>query len=512
MSFTAHWRIGQRLALAYGLIVALLLAVTAVTLPQLASTQAATHSLVTEQAERLALANEWREAIATNSQRALALGLSADESLKEHFADKIKATSARTSEVQKRYAELETTPEGRAGQERLAEVRKRYLATRDEMLAARGDASKLAQTGASFKKIAEEYMGVATDVVKFQQERAKAMGATVDQAIVTARSVFLGAVLLTVVLCVVSGLQLARSLAAPLGQLQASAQRIADGDLSESLNTTGERSELGRLHDAMASMQSALRRLVQQVRESSDSIRIASTEVASGNTDLSHRTESTASNLQQTASSVQQLTGTVRQSADTAAEANRMADSAHHVARQGGEAVRSVVDTMAGIQESSRKIADIIGTIDGIAFQTNILALNAAVEAARAGEQGRGFAVVAGEVRTLAQRSSAASREIRGLIDSSVQRVEQGTRAVEGAGRTMTEIVTGVQQVGSLIAEISVATREQSQGLDVVNQSVAALDQATQQNAALVEEGAAAAESLQEQAQRLHALVADYRV
>ncbi|MEK8051273.1 methyl-accepting chemotaxis protein [Ideonella sp. DXS22W] len=512
MSFLNHWRIGQRVALAYGLVLAVLLAVIAVTLPQLASTEASIRNLVTEQAERLALAQEWREAIATNSQRALALGLSADDGLKAHFEDKIKATSARTTEVQKRYAELETTPEGRAGQERLADVRKRYLATRERLLAARGNPAQVASIGEEFKKTADEYMGVAREVVSFQQNRAKDVGAKVHEDLAFARAVFLGAVLLAVLVAAGSGVLLSRSLSVPLARLEASAQRIAAGDLGERLAATGERSEVGRLNDAMASMQEALRQLVQQVRDSSESIRVASAEVATGNADLSQRTEATASHLQQTASSMEQIAGTVRQSAGTAAEANHMAAQAQQVAQQGGQAVHSVVDTMAGIQDASRRIADIIGTIDGIAFQTNILALNAAVEAARAGEQGRGFAVVAGEVRTLAQRSSAAAREIRGLIEASVERVSQGTQAAEGAGRTMGDIVSGVQRVSSLIAEINVATTEQSQGLDVVNQAVASLDQATQQNAALVEQGAAAAHSLQEQAQRLHSLVAGYRV
>jgi methyl-accepting chemotaxis protein len=248
------------------------------------------------------------------------------------------------------------------------------------------------------------------------------------------------------------------------------------------------------------------------VRHSADSIQTASAEIASGNADLSTRTEQTASNLQQTASSMSQLTGAVRQSADAAGTANQLATSAAEVAQRGGAVVGQVVSTMGEINDSSRKISDIIGTIDGIAFQTNILALNAAVEAARAGEQGRGFAVVAGEVRSLAQRSASAAREIKALIGNSVERVEAGTRLVQDAGSTMNEIVASVQRVADIIAEIGAGAGEQSQGISTINTAVNQLDQMTQQNAALVEESAAAAESLKDQAQRLSEVVATFRL
>ena len=251
---------------------------------------------------------------------------------------------------------------------------------------------------------------------------------------------------------------------------------------------------------------------IQQVRQAADSIRTASGEIASGNADLSSRTEQTASNLQQTASSMEQLTGTVRHSADAAAQANQLASSAAQVAQRGGSVVSQVVATMDEINASSKKIADIIGVIDGIAFQTNILALNAAVEAARAGEQGRGFAVVAGEVRSLAQRSAEAAKQIKALIGTSVDKVEAGSRLVGDAGQTMSEIVASVQRVSDIIGEISAAAAEQSQGIGQVNTAVTQLDQMTQQNAALVEQSAAAAESLKDQAQRLAGVVARFHL
>jgi methyl-accepting chemotaxis protein len=259
-------------------------------------------------------------------------------------------------------------------------------------------------------------------------------------------------------------------------------------------------------------MQRELALVVGGIGQAADSIRTASSEIASGNLDLSSRTEQTAGSLQQTASAMEQLTGTVRQTADSARTANRLAESASEVAQRGGSVVAQVVTTMDEINTSSKKIADIIGTIDGIAFQTNILALNAAVEAARAGEQGRGFAVVASEVRSLAQRSADAAREIKGLIGTSVDKVESGSRLVAEAGQTMGEIVASVRRVTDIIAEISAATAEQSGGIAQVNDAVAKLDQATQQNAALVEEGAAAADSLQGQATRLTEVVSRFHL
>jgi methyl-accepting chemotaxis protein len=302
-----------------------------------------------------------------------------------------------------------------------------------------------------------------------------------------------------------------RSICNPLDQAVAVATRIASGDLGGRVETVGS-DEPARLMQALAGMQGALRGLVGQVRESSESIEAASTEVATGNADLSQRTELAAGNLQRTASSMEQLTATVRQSADSARTANQLASSAAEVAARGGNVVSQVVSTMDEIDASSKKIADIIGVIDGIAFQTNILALNAAVEAARAGEQGRGFAVVAGEVRNLAQRSAEAAREIKTLIGASVDRVESGSRLVQDAGTTMTEIVASVQRVTDIIGEISAAASEQSQGIGAINGSVTELDQMTQQNAALVEESAAAAESLKEQAKRLAAVVSKFRL
>jgi len=289
------------------------------------------------------------------------------------------------------------------------------------------------------------------------------------------------------------------------------AEALARFDLTHPIptNATGD---LGRLLTALDGTQRALQKLIGEVRGAADSIGTASAEIATGNLDLSQRTEQTASNLQNAASSMSELTGTVKQTADAAMTANQLASSAAAVAQRGGDAVSQVVATMDQISHSSRKINEIIGTIDGIAFQTNILALNAAVEAARAGEQGRGFAVVAGEVRLLAQRSAEAAKEIKSLISASVERVDSGTQQVQSAGATMTEIVASVQRVTDIIGEISAAAREQSEGIAVVNGSVVQLDQMTQQNAALVEESAAAAESLREQSARMAEAISVFKL
>ncbi len=288
------------------------------------------------------------------------------------------------------------------------------------------------------------------------------------------------------------------------------AGRIADGDLGTDVQLrAGDETSL---LFAMKSMRDRLARIVSEVRQGTDAIASSSAEIASGNLDLSSRTEQQASSLEETASSMEELTSTVKQNADNARQANVLAQTASNVAGQGGDVVAQVVQTMGSINDSSKKIVDIITVIDGIAFQTNILALNAAVEAARAGEQGRGFAVVAGEVRTLAQRSAAAAKEIKGLIGDSVDKVEIGTRLVDQAGSTMHEVVSSIQRVTDIMAEISAASQEQTSGIEQINQAISQMDNVTQQNAGLVEEAAAASEALQTQATRLAELVSVFRL
>ncbi len=360
------------------------------------------------------------------------------------------------------------------------------------------------QNKAKIMKPVNEFLGLLDQRTQGEVDRAAARVDTWTTLFWTFCSAAFLACALVVVLTF-------RALVVGLQQGQEVATQIAQGNLSVTMPPSSG-NELGHLMLAIASMKEALTQMVVQLRSASDSIGTASAEIASGNQDLSARTEQAASSLEETAASMEELTATVRQSADAARQANQLAASASEIAVRGGQVVGEVVSTMDEINHSSKKINDIIGVIDAIAFQTNILALNAAVEAARAGEQGRGFAVVAAEVRNLAQRSAEAAKEIKGLIGTSVDKVDVGTRLVAEAGQTRGEIVASVQRVTDIIAEISAAAGEQGEGIGQVNVAVTQLDQMTQQNAALVEESAAAAESLKDQAARLVQAVAVFRV
>jgi len=348
-------------------------------------------------------------------------------------------------------------------------------------------------------------------LVELNNQGGAAESQASEHVYATARNAMVGGVLVALAIAGAAGLWLVRSIAGPLARAVAAADRVADGDFTQAIDADGE-DEAAQVLKALARMQSSLSTVVAGVRANAESVATASAQIAQGNQDLSQRTEQQASALQQTAATMEQLNTTVRGNADSARQANQLAQGASTVAAQGGEVVGQVVTTMQGISDSSRRIGDIIGVIDGIAFQTNILALNAAVEAARAGEQGRGFAVVAGEVRTLAQRSAEAAKEIKALIGRSVEQVEQGTALVDRAGRTMGEIVGSIRRVSDIVAEISSASAEQSTGISQVGDAVGQMDQVTQQNAALVEQSAAAAESLKGQAQQLVRTVSVFRL
>lgn len=327
----------------------------------------------------------------------------------------------------------------------------------------------------------------------------------------TTRIVMLAIAGLSVLLAIGCWIFMSRTVLKPLGRAAGHFDRIAGGDMTGQIDVRSS-NEIGTLFAGLQRMQQALSNTVARVRSGVEEINVGSREIADGNNDLSSRTEQQAASLEETAASMEQLASTVKQNADNAAQANGLAAGASAVAARGGEAVAEVVQTMSGISTSSRKIAEIVGVIDSIAFQTNILALNAAVEAARAGEQGKGFAVVAAEVRSLAQRSAQAAREIKGLIDDSVEKVSAGSMQVESAGATMQEIVVSVKRVSDIIAEIAAASQEQSGGIDQVNKAVSQMDEVTQQNAALVEQAAAAAGALQSQAQSLAEAVAVFRI
>lgn len=374
----------------------------------------------------------------------------------------------------------------------------------------RNDEARALMTGATH----QEYLRVIDTLNRLQEFNVKGGTEASDHADRMYHKAFLFSmigVMAVFAIGLVVAWAIAGQIARPLEQTVTVLNAVAQGDLSQRIDVNRQ-DEIGHIQRALSTMVDNLAGMVRQVRAGADSVATASVQIAQGNSDLSARTESQASSLQETAASVEEMAGTVRTNADNARQANQLASAASDVASRGGDMVSEVVQTMNGIQSSSQKIADIIGVIDGIAFQTNILALNAAVEAARAGEQGRGFAVVAGEVRTLAQRSAQAAREIKTLINDSVEKVNAGSQLVGAAGNTMSDIVTQVRKVTDLVGEIAHASTEQSQGIGQINQAVSQLDQSTQQNAALVEESMAAAESLKSQAQKLAESVAVFRV
>jgi methyl-accepting chemotaxis protein len=354
-------------------------------------------------------------------------------------------------------------------------------------------------------------LALINKVVDMQQANAKEVmdgSVSADRKLMVVLFVLGG---VAVVLGVVCATIITRSITVPLSGAVSVAQKVAAGELTSQVHVEGK-DETGELLQALKDMNESLAKTVGDVRSGTELISTASQEIASGNADLSARTESQASSLEETASSMEELTSTVKQNADNARQANQLAVSASSVAEKGGSVVSQVVQTMGSIKESSSRIVDIIGVIDGIAFQTNILALNAAVEAARAGEQGRGFAVVASEVRSLAQRSAGAAKEIKELIDDSVEKVDNGSKLVDEAGQTMDLIVTSIRQVADIMGEITAATQEQSNGIEEVNQAITQMDEMTQQNAALVEEAAAAAESMQKQAELLSQAVSIFKL
>jgi len=415
------------------------------------------------------------------------------------------------------FESLEKSITSDKGKAKLADViaaRAAYRAPRDRMLEqVRG--GKVEEGKAILLKevrpAQNAYMARLDELIKFQEELMDASGNAVDAAVAGTRVIVGALVLAAFALGGLLAVWIIRSTTRPLNQALRVARAVADGDLAIEFQAEG-RSETGQLLAALHEMKTRLARIVGGVREGAEGVATASAQIAQGNNDLSGRTEEQASALEETAASMEQLSSTVKQNADNARQANQLAQDASTVAVRGGEVVGQVVDTMKGIDASSKKIAEIIGTIDGIAFQTNILALNAAVEAARAGEQGRGFAVVASEVRSLAQRSAEAAKEIKALISASVERVEQGTALVDQAGATMNEVVGSIRRVTDIMGEISAASHEQSAGVGQVGEAVSQMDQATQQNAALVEESAAAAESLKVQAQQLVQAVAVFKL
>jgi methyl-accepting chemotaxis protein len=508
-------KIGTRLGLGFGAVLTLLLMMVGLSYFEMEQTSEAMSVAALSQ-ERATTVEEWRGKTQLNLTRTVAIAKAAGQpDVEAYFGPLMKETTKEISVLQKKMeASSEGDSDAQALMAAIAQKRDAYVALRSQLYEHVKVGDPFAAEGLLKEKLlpaATAYVGAMSDLVDYERKGATDRNEALSSSLVMAKTLLI--VLSLVSLCVGAGMAfvITRSVTGPIGEAVSAARVIASNNLSQRLDST-RRDELGDLLRALSEMQSSLHQVVTQVRSATDSISTASTEIATGNQDLSQRTEQTASNLQETASSMEQLTGTVKQSADSARQANQLAASAAEVAARGGNVVSQVVTTMDEINASSKKISDIIGVIDGIAFQTNILALNAAVEAARAGEQGRGFAVVASEVRSLAGRSAEAAKEIKGLIGASVDRVEAGSRLVAEAGTTMNEIVGSVQRVSDIIGEITAASSEQSDGIGQVNTAVTQLDQMTQQNAALVEESAAAAESLKQQAKSLAQVVATFRL
>jgi methyl-accepting chemotaxis protein len=505
---------GARLGLGFALMLAIVLVIAAVSLWQLRAVAEATHAMMEEPLTKERLISDWSRNVHVASARTVAIARSSDHDLGLALAKESAELSAHTTELMKEITPRMQAEQEKALMEQVVAIRKVYTSSREQMLALKmsGSAEEAEAVLSDVHAPATAtYLRLMEELLKLQRQTLDARADDIARIEASSRNLVLLLAALALVLGSFTAWRLTRGITRPLQRAVGVARRVADGDLTTDIQVDSA-DETGQLMQALRDMNASLSQVVGQVRQGTDNMATASSQIAAGNQDLSARTEQQASSLQQTAASMEELTATVKQNADNARQANQLALSASSVAVKGGEVVSQVVETMAAITASSNKVVDIIGVIDGIAFQTNILALNAAVEAARAGEQGRGFAVVASEVRSLAQRSAEAAKEIKVLIGNSVDKVEEGSAQVGEAGKTMTAIVDSVRRVNDIMAEITAATLEQTQGIEQINGAIAQMDQVTQQNAALVEEAAAAAQSLQQQSGGLSQLVSVFKL
>jgi len=509
-----RFSIGRQLAMGFALVLVLVVTIAAIALGRMHGSRLETQAMLDAPLTKERLVSDWFAIVNAGSRRTVAVARSADPALASFFADDAKSSSARSTELQKSIEGLLT---GQAEKEIFATIgqnRKGFILARDTIMQLKRDGrdeEALKMLEQDFQPVAAAYLDSMTALVKLQRQDLDARAAELQANNERSSLMLWSLTVVAVALGATVSWLITGRIAGPLKNAAQAAQRVASGDLTTPL-ASDRHDETGDLLRALEDMRVRLVGVVARVRDNAESVLTASSEIAQGNMDLSQRTEHQASSLQETAATMEQLSSTVRNNADNAQQANQLGIDASDVAVRGGTVVHQVVDTMREINESSRSIGDIIGTIDGIAFQTNILALNAAVEAARAGEQGRGFAVVAGEVRQLAQRSAEAARQIKTLIGTSTEKVLQGSKLVEQAGETMGQVVAGIRRVSTMVAEISTASHEQSNGVSQIGQAVSQLDQATQQNAALVEQGAAAAESLKQQAVQLVDAVAVFKI
>jgi len=503
-------RIGTKMLVVLATVLALTTMVGGLAVIELGNVSSQVRGVATDALPRVRMLGTLRATVAELRATQYAHMVSDSEEEQKRLKAHVGEIAAALAATSTKFRAGATAADERAAFDAFAHQWDAYLQGNEKVLSLSGDFGIKAMEG-DYGKLFDAMNESLNTLLKLNDRSADALVQAAESAAANTRAVICGAVVLSVVLGLVLALAVARRIAGSLTAASRSARDVARGDLACDIPSGGA-DEAGRLLAALREMQGGLRELVGTVRQGVDSVANASAEIATGNHDLSVRTEKQSGSLQATVSAIEQMAGNIRHNTESARQATQLATSASEIAVRGGETVEGVVRTMDEISGASRKVVDIIGVIDGIAFQTNILALNAAVEAARAGEQGRGFAVVASEVRTLAQRSAVAAKEIKSLIQASVDRIEAGSRLVQDAGTTMTEIVRAVRGVSDVIGEIASAAGAQNDGIEQISVAVNDLDQMTQQNAALVEQSAAAAESLKEQGDRLHEVVARFQL
>jgi methyl-accepting chemotaxis protein len=510
----SNLKIGQRLAIGFGLIIALMIMTTILANTRVGNLNDRIDLLVKDRYPKTVLGNVIQIEVNKTGMNMRDVLLLADEEKIRKLLSNIAESDRIIAESFDKLAKIIADDEGKRYLNDALAARANYLVVRDSFVKlfkeGRKDPAKEALLTV-FPQPQINYFIALDKMIAYQGGLMDKAGVAAEEESKSARMILNVLALIAAVLSVAVWVRVSRSISRPLIEAVDVAKRVAGGDLTTRVEVKSK-DETGQLMHALKAMNESLASIVGEVRQGTNTIVTASNEIANGNADLSSRTESQAGSLEETASSMEELTATVKQNAENAKQANQLVITASDHAIKGGRVVGDVVETMGSIKESSRKIVDIISVIDGIAFQTNILALNAAVEAARAGEQGRGFAVVAAEVRSLAQRSAGAAKEIKSLIDDSVEKVDAGSKLVDQAGMTMDEIVASVKHVADIMSDITAASREQSSGIEEVNRAIAQMDEMTQQNAALVEQAAAAAESMLDQAQNLLQAVSVFKL